>query len=348
MIRSSVAAAVACACALATGHATANGASIAAALKAPGDTPTPLPLTLDLTAKEPTRWTVVVHNAGPAAVKIPTDQRLVALELAPPAKGKARARTVVCELPADMQPDLDEVGTLSIEPGKTIAIDFDPRLLCFSKADAEALVAADSVVARYSLIGIAPPTPAKGKSASKTALLKSAAVTGIPADARPVLHPVSADSDGSAPPSDSKPDVAVTLAPRLDGAAAKTLNVTVTIENLSERSRTAFVRPNGIGFVIDGPTGAFTCPVKGVPPIAELQRTLAPRGKATVDVLLGATCATQSFDRPGIYVVRPVFASKKPDWDSGRAITGEHVGQPSLLRLRTGRKPLVTFPPRPE
>jgi hypothetical protein len=320
-----------------------------------GSSAAPLPVSVDLAAVEPTRWTVRLRNTSTARVTVPVDARLVALELTPPAhasRAKARGRRVTCELPRALRPGDDEVGSLALEPGKAVAIDFDPRLVCFSKNDAEALLAADRVSVRYSLPGLrvakTTPTVTSEPVAVPEAARPPVRVGPLPSQTESASGSANDTPSPSASPAPPSPDASVESPPRIDGLRAATTSVHIAITHTSGRTRTLFVRPGSVGFLVEGPSGAFTCPVKGMAPIAELETRLAPRATATIDVLLGPTCAGRSFDRPGLYVVRPVFSSPKPEWDQGRSLDGERVGPPSLIRLETGRAPLLSRPPRLE
>ncbi len=346
------------------GHVTADRAALAkSAVSSSAAAAAPLPLAIELVAKAPTLWTVRVKNTGDARLTVPADPRLIALELASaaPASGKPAkraAKAVVCALPPKLRPERDEAGTLALDPGATMALDFDPRLVCFSQRDAEALVAAERITARYSLPGFSAMPAVEGKRPLLVNTATSEPIE-VAAEARPpvrgIAEPAPPPTTGSQP-SDAEDEAevktgagaSVRAAARIDGVRAATISIRVDVTNVSGRTRTAFVRPGSIGFLVEGPSGAFTCPTKGTPPIRELQRTLTSRATASVDVLLGPTCAGRSFDRPGLYVVRPVFSSTKPAWDRDKSLSGEHVGPPSLIRLQTARRPLLTRPPRLE
>lgn len=345
------------------GHVTSDRAALARTLTlrlrlpsgaAPSSAPAPapaapLPLAVELVAKAATLWTVRVKNTGAARLTVPADPRLIALELtsASPASGKPAkraAKPVVCALPRELRPERDEAGTLALDPGATVALDFDPRLVCFSQREAEALVAAERITARYSLPGFSAMPAVDGATSEPIEVADEARPPVRPGIAEPAPPPTT----GSQPSDAEDEGASVRAAARIDGVRAASISIRVDVTNMSGRTRTAFVRPGSVGFLVEGPSGAFTCPTKGTPPIRELQRTLTSRATASVDVLLGPTCAGRSFDRPGLYVVRPLFSSRKPAWDRDQSLSGEHVGPPSLIRLQTARRPLLTRPPRLE
>jgi hypothetical protein len=313
----------------------------AAAKPPPKSAAANLPIALEIEPAEATRWTMRLRNTGTAAVQVPADARLLELQVFPSmenARGRRTAKAARCALPADLRPEADQVGTLSLDSGKAVALDFDPRLICFGVTEATALANAGAVTASISLIGVAPLSRGRAPTVTSDRI-------ELKPEARPQIRPNIGGTTNADP---GVEEVVVSMPARIDGTRASVTSMHVDVQSLAPTTRTAFIRPGNVGFLVEGPTGAFACPVKGTPPIRELETTLRSKGKGAIDVLLAATCAGRSFDRPGLYVVRPIFSTKKPPWDQGRSLAGEWVGAPSLVRLRAGSRPFLAAPPRLE
>lgn len=324
------------------------------------------PLTLTLTpGTGGAPWTLKVANAGSVPVRVTADPRLVTLDVTPPpgyspidprtkrvTKPPAR---VTCKLPADARPSNDEGPDLVIPGGRSWTATIDPLFYCFGAKERALLLKGATLMPR---LGWAPP-PAKRLTRGRGTM---------PAEAKPpfVAAPVGAaigkvhavkeivgpsvtlteDAMPAPLPPPDGPSNGLSLAvpEATDVARGVDVGTSVTLTNVGDKPATLLFRESTLGFKVSGPGGSVACGTTRdvASPIRELFTTLAPKGRATVNVLVDAMCPPDTFDEPGVYRVYPRVDTSSA---SGRTIglrTFEGViegPKPLLLRVRAPRHP---------
>jgi len=302
----------------------------------PAAPPAPPPVKLSLQIPSTVGlWTMHLTNEGDVPVIVVADARLLRLEVT--ARGAARART--CDLPADMRPQDDLQRALVLAPEHEYVETFDPRLYCLRGADLAALAPTSIVVARLGWPGAGSSPP-----------LEIAAVDGVKPDIAPrksiESEPVSIpdEIDESSEPahrSADDPKLLLSAARAVDAEAPNGLEIPVTLVNEGSRAVVVRFRPETIGFDVIGPGGAQRCAWPALPaaPLPSLFTTLAPQASTTLELELSAYCPTRTFDRNGLFLVRPRLDT--------RAASGARIGvrafdgvvetkAPTLVRLHRG------------
>lgn len=311
-------------------------------------------------------WTLRVENTGELPVRIAADPRLLVLEVTPPAgttpaptRGRAPVDpTVTCALPEDARPQSDEGQELVVPAKRSWSLSIDPLLYCFDAKARAALVPGATVRARFGWLPKAsrakakkgpeapsPPfvanpvgasvgkiAPAKVLEAAPFALTEEQRVTAAPP--LPAASKPSAETQG----------LSLSSSATLDAARGVELPVTVTLTNEGDRAAALSFRPEMIRFRVAGPAGTIACgnTVERASPIRELFTTIAPRGRASLTVLLAASCPADTFDKPGLYRATAILDTSLA---SGRSIgirsfDGVVTAQvPTLVRVRTEKRP---------
>lgn len=304
-------------------------------------------------------WRVRITNKEDFPVRIAADERLLVLELTPPATTEAPSAkpaakkpkgptTIECRLPADIRPSSDESSALVVPPSRSWSATFDPLFYCFGARERAALVPGTSVKARFGWA-----------TRAKTSAPPFAAAPVLPAGAAkaPVKELETADAlaltdalgtEGAAKPTDGA-EATLALPGSVDVARGTEISTTVTLRNGGDRAITTLFRPGMLQFSVVGPHGPTACgePRSVAAPIRELFATVPAKGSAQVAVLVTATCPAGTFDDAGIYRVTPRLdttnASGRPlgmnTWD------GVAVGKtPLLVRVRSSRSRELTRP----
>ncbi len=339
-----------------SGHFTASllvffaSTSAFAGPKSPAAPTNPPRIVLTLTAPSADAWKLRIENTGEVPLRLVADARLLSLEITPPS-GKA----VRCVLPNDARPAGDAAGGIVFFPKTAFVASIDPRFYCLHHR----LVVGSKVVAHFGWTAgrtvtapfvIAPIDTALSPVAEERRRLEGGASPGTGAESpvSPAKEIVGAvitlddDAIQKPPPAvvaGARLDIALT--PRLDAARPEELAATVSVTNTGARASTFLFRPQTLGFDVIGPTGLATrCGGPGESAgIREFFTTLAPKAKTSIVILPAALCPSRTFDRPGVYEVRPRLDTRSA---SGRSL-GLHtfddlvVGPPSLLRIRSLR-----------
>jgi hypothetical protein len=306
---------------------------------APAAAANPPRVALTMTAPSPNAWKLRVENTGEVPLRFVADARLLSLEIAPPS-----GKPVHCALPSDARPMTDAGGNAVVLMPKTaFTATIDPRFYCMHQP--EGLVAGSKVIPHFGFpsgrIVTAPfvvaPIPEGGTSP---------AVGGDPpvSAAKEIVGPaITLDESASPKPLPTLSQTAdarltIGLTPRLDAARPNELGATFSVTNTGARASTFLFRPQTLGFDVVGPTGIATrCGSAGESAgIREFFTTLAPKAKTSVAILPTELCPARTFDRAGLYEVRPRLDTRQA---SGRSV-GLHtfddlvVGPPSLVRIR--------------
>jgi hypothetical protein len=341
---------------LAVSGATGARADDASALSTP-------PLVLSLTpGTGGGPWRLRIENTGDVPVRIATDSRLLVLEVTAPAGSVAKP--VRCALPEDARPATDEGHDLVVPSKRSWSAIVDPLLYCFVARERATLVTGATVTAHF---GWPAPTP---KSAAKAAAARAPAkpvVLTSPFVAAPVgaavgkLAPakelvgtavtLTENVLAAAPSAAAAASLVVSMPESLDVARGNEIATTVTLSNEGDKAAVLLFRPEMFRFNVAGPAGSVACGMTRAvdAPIRELYSTIAPKGRASLGVLVTALCPSDTFDDPGIYRITAVLDTSAA---SGRAIglktwDGEvEARAPMLLRVRTPRRqPTATTRP---
>lgn len=309
----------------------------------PAPAQNPPRVALTLTAPSPNAWKLRVENTGEVPLRLVADARLLSLEITPPT-----GKPVLCALPADARPVSDVGGNaLVFLPKTAFTATIDPRFYCLHQP--EGLVAGAKVVAHFGFTTggrtitapfVVAPIPEGGTSpvvggdppVSPAKEIVGAAIT-LDESASPKTLPALSENP------DAKLDIG--LSPRLDAGRPSELTATVSVTNTGTRASTFLFRLQTLGFDVVGPTGIATrCGSSGESAgIREFFTTLAPKAKASISILPTAMCPDRTFDRAGVYEIRPRLDTRQA---SGKSV-GLHtfdelvIGPPSLVRIRQVR-----------
>lgn len=299
-------------------------------------------------------WRWRVTNDGAVPLRFVSDVRLLTLEIT----GGDGGAPTKCALPADARPATDVDRVLILPPGRSASEPFDPRLFCFGTREEKALAAGATVVAHLgwspSVAANAPPfilsppdldpksTGDAGEWPSPVKELVSAPLV------LPAASPASAR-----PPNPDGAHLAVRMSGNVDGGTLFDQTVVVTVKNEGIRPERVFAQPSTIAFELSGPAGQRHCSL-GVAPIAvtDIVSTLGAGGATSVSVALDRICGPGVFDRAGVYRVAPALDTRRVAPPRGVALaTGLWVGEPVLVRIRSGKVPApapqLDPPPKP-
>ena len=344
----------------------------AAAGSAVADAPAPA-VNLTVAQESDTRWRLRIENAGSVPVRIMADARLLSLEVtAPGAKHAVR-----CALPADMQPGRPDDRALVVPPQRAYVESFDPRTYCFGAKEEAAIVPGATVIAH---LGWAPPAR-KRKATGPFVVEPLDGVTPIVAPAKEIVSPAwsiaalaaapgatptssneampptplpnaPAGSPGAPPSPPDDEGLVVVTTERTDAARKNEVGLTVTVKNTGKHPATLLLRPETLSFEIEAPDGTTercggTRSVDS--PIRELYDTIAPKGQASVALLLSDVCPGRAFDQPGFYTVRAQLDTRRASGQPIGLRTFDGVvtaAKPTRVRVRLARRP--SHAPRPQ
>ncbi len=329
----------------------------AAKPRAPAPPPPPPPqVALTLTANAPDRdWTVKLTNTGADPIRIVADSRLLSFEVT------NAARVQTCRLPADMVPTSDTVRTLVIPPQRSWSAKIDPIFYCYASAQAASLQVGASVVASFGFLApryappfaIAPVTapgvdagvfPARSVNSQSVMLAAATAAAVASATSARFGTPVGTAAGVMIQnPNEYPAHLKTSLPERLDVSRAFEQSVNVSIVNEGDRPVRTLMTPPVIGFFVELPSGqrARCGADSAVGAIAELVSTLAPHGRTSSSIDLGALCGGY-LRSMGLYRVRPRLDTRHATPPPGPAAfwQGESIGAPMLVRIREGEDPL--------
>lgn len=322
----------------------------------------PLTLTVDA-ATDAGPWRLRIENTGDLPVRVAADPRLLILDVVPPPgtlpapkKGQKAPGPVQCKLPDDARPAADEGAELVIPGKRSWSAKFDPFFYCFGGRERASLVKDAVVTAHFGWIPKAtkskkpsaptPPFAAAPVGAATRELAPAKVLDASPTTLTSTPQLLPKTEADKKPPEDAPPTkpLALTMPATLDVARGTDLPTTVTVQNQADRKATVLFRSSTLGFNVNGPAGAVRCgETREIDsPIRELFTTLAPKGKASVALLLGAVCPTETFDAPGIYRVTPRLDTTGTSGRSLGMTTWDDVAEgttPMLVRVRAPRRP---------
>jgi hypothetical protein len=318
-------------------------------------------VTLTLDAKSPDHgWTVKLVNGGADPIRIVADPRLLSFDVSNAGHDQH------CALPTDMTPTTDTERTLVVPPNRSWSAEIDPAMYCFTSAQTAALAPGATVTTNFGfavqsgayrppyavtpvVAAASPPETGKDAGAQPARLISAAVVTLA---AAPELDagatPLSLDASITTNPANAYPvKLKLSLPERLDASRAFEQSVTVSITNEGDRPVHTLITPPTIGFAVELPSGRLVrCGADtAVSAFPELVSTLAPRARTTQSIDIGAVCGVY-MRRAGLYRVRPRLDTHlvAPPPGTTAFWSGESLGTPMLMRIRTGEDPMP--PPR--
>jgi hypothetical protein len=323
-----------------------SGAALAARPAKPPPPPPANPpqvtFTLDAASAD-AGWQLHVENTGTLPLRFVADTRLLTLEIS----GADGGAAIKCSLPADARPATDTERVLVLPPGRSWSERFDPRLFCFGTRDEKALAPGAMVTAHLgwspaSATTVPPfvlsPPDLDPKSTGDAGAWPTPVKEIVSA---PLSLPAAAPKAGAESSAVEGPRLSVRMTANIDGGTLFDQTVTVTVRNDGIRSESVFVQPVTVGFDLSGPAGTRRCSL-GVSPVAvrDLVTTLGAGGSTSVSVALDRICGPGSFDRAGVYRVAPVLDTRRVAPPMGlKLATGQWTGEPSLVRVRSGKIP---------
>ena len=290
---------------------------------------------------------------------------------------------VRCVLPDDARPATDEGRDLVVPSKRSWSTNVDALFYCFGARERALLVngatvtahfgwpaplarpgsAAAAARARTKPVVLAPPfvaapvgaavgkvAPAKELVAAPFTLTESLAPATAPATA--ASTPASTPGATPLPPlPPGSASLVVSMPDSLDVARGNEISSTVTVVNEGDKAAVLLFRAEMFRFSVAGPAGSVACGTTRAvdAPIRELYSTIAPKGRASLGVLVNALCPSDTFDEPGVYRLTPTLDTSEA---SGRTISlktwdgATKARAPMLLRVRSSRRP-PAFTTRP-
>ena len=294
----------------------------------------------------------------------------------PTVKAKRTAKVqepqpVRCVLPEDARPSTDEGRDLVIPSKRSWSTNVDPLFYCFGARERAMLVSGATVTAHFGWpapvvkanartkpVVVAPPfvaapvgaatgkiAPAKALAAGPVTLTESVAPSSPAARAPYATATATAPGATALPPlPPGTASLVVSMPDALDVARGNEISSTVTVVNEGDKAAVFLLRAEMFRFTVAGPAGSVACGTTRAvdAPIRELYSTIAPKGRASIGVLVNALCPSDTFDEPGIYRVTATLDTSAA---SGRSIglktwDGEAKARSAmLLRVRSSRRP---------
>ena len=296
-----------------------------------------------------------------------------------------KPREVRCRLPDDLRPNrADASRVILVERGARYETTFDPFLYCFGAAQSKVLGPGAVVTAklgftqrrplkkteapsgpfvvepaaetdRFSAIGELTAIPVTLSEAARSPLLISPSLASPSEDAAST-HKRDTDAgtaddvgDNSSADEDKGP-LSVSAPAFVEASGPRDVAFHVSVKNRSKRPLMVHLRRDDLGFDIDGPGARVHCgsSVTSRASARDFFTTLRPGETRALDVWLGEVCPDASFDRPGLYAIRPsVLLADAGEAYGLHAFTGfAAAATPSLLRVHTGPRPFFTTPPK--
>ena len=307
-------------------------------------------------------WRLRVENTGDVPVRIAADPRLLVLDVTPPVgfvdptvKAKRTAKVqepqpVRCVLPDDARPSTDEGRDLVVPSKRSWSTNVDPLFYCFGARERAMLVSGATVTAHFGWpaplvkanartkpVVVAPPFVAAPVGAATGKIAPAKALAAGPVTLTESVAP-------SSPAARAPASLVVSMPDALDVARGNEISSTVTVVNEGDKAAVFLLRAEMFRFTVAGPAGSVACGTTRAvdAPIRELYSTVAPKGRASIGVLVNALCPSDTFDEPGIYRVTATLDTSAA---SGRSIglktwDGEAKARSAmLLRVRSSRRP---------
>src|SRR5262249_43733192 len=198
----------------------------------------------------------------------------------------------------------------------------------------------------------ASPASGPGGAAKPTAPSSSAAGKGTGKEQAAKPPPPPPTEQGALAMSDANaPRLEVTQPAYLEVADPNAATLTVTATNVGHRSMMVAVRPRMVSFLVDGPRKATECvaapPTHAIP--RDNYRSLGPKEKITMPIILHEICPPEAFDRPGLYrVLVTLDAGESGEEAKVHAYTAYVPARaPTLIRLHDAPEAFYPASPKP-
>ncbi len=302
------------------------------------------------------RWRFVLSNRGSVPLPVVADRRLVWLEILPPppAPGArpARRRPRVARCVHDARPATNErAPEVVLNPGQRHAETFDLRDQCNLRIP-NCLVPGAQLVVHYGYPQArrARPRPSRSLVRDEGPTVVNDLTTTVQVPALPASL-VPAESHGVHGPEAAVGAPSLEVSVRTGRAATGAgLGVSVSVRNPSVHPVWALWRPTVFGFEVVGPTGRrVLCEEITRQPGAHLEHFVrfGGRSRRGMSLMLAQYCPLETFDVPGIYLVRGRYTSRADGegYGFGRVFVGEVGSAQSVARISRGRGPYVPLDP---
>jgi hypothetical protein len=142
----------------------------------------------------------------------------------------------------------------------------------------------------------------------------------------------------------------VSATPRIDTMSGTGLALNITVSNIGQSTRTAWLRPGAVLLQITRPKGTqVKCSPQRtqINPPREMFSTLAPKGSTSIYISADELCPDGTFDEPGLYRIEAQVDSRP----GGGRVKGLDTYDalftaqaPTLLRRRSVGPPLFLRP----
>lgn len=296
-------------------------------------------------------WTMTVTNHGPMPVRVLADARKLSLLVRAPHDRNYS----VCELPSDMRGP-DDQRRLVLRPGQSYQEELDPRLFCWGKLDK--LKQGSSVTG---FLGWAPDARRSRLGKPQVAPFAVSAVTAPPevASVKRLSSQTVWLTKADEPAAATKPAAKHVGEPRLElqtpryvsASSPRSALLDVEVKNTGDAAALVHIRPDNLVLQVARPDGtSMVCEwgTKYRASARDLFRTIRPGRSHAMSVLVAEACPKQTFDRPGVYEIRPVLRVQENGAQFGlEALTGEFAAERrTLLRLLDAPLPYHDSPPR--
>jgi hypothetical protein len=271
---------------------------------------------------------VTVKNETATTASVLADGRFLRVDI----EGE-KGKRASCTYPSDGV----RGARVDLAAGSELSFDVPPEDLCFGSAEYGAWLRGGAMTVRYGSTGdnaamMIPNTDAKGKPRAYTTAQSAKVPLASSASVLPQLPPTQ--------------EFAVTATPRIDTMSGTGLGLNITVANIGQSTRTAWLRPGAVVLQVTGPKGEQTrcAPARTqVNPPREMYATLGPKGATTIYVSADELCPDGTFDAPGLYRVEAQVDSRPGGGRIKGLVTYDalFVAQaPTLLRRRSTGKPL--------
>ena len=276
---------------------------------------------------------VTVKNEAPGTASMLADGRFLRADI----EG-AKGNRAVCTYPADGV----KGARRDIPGGGELTFDVPPETLCFGMAEYNAWLQGGTLSVRY------------GAAGDNVAMLLPLA----DAKAKPKVYATAQSAKVPLPPSasvlpqlPSTQEFSVSATPRVDTMSGTGLALNITVSNIGQSTRTAWLRPGAVLLQVTGPKGLQVrcAPQRAlVNPPREMFSTLGPKGSTTIYISADELCPDGTFDEPGLYRIeaqvdsRPGGGRVKGLETYDAVFTAQAL---TLLRRRSPSTPLFLRPP---
>lgn len=275
---------------------------------------------------------VTVKNESSGSASMLADGRFLRADIEG-AKGKRAA----CTYPADGV----RGARRDIQSGGELTFDVPPESLCFGMGEYNAWLQGGTLSVRFGGTGDNPAMQIPSTDAkAKPKVYATAQSPKVPLPS----------SASVLPQLPSTQEFSVSATPRVDTVTGAGLALNITVSNIGQSTRTAWLRPGAVLLQVTGPKGPqVRCAPQRtlVNPPREMFSTLGPKGSTTIYISADELCPDGTFDEPGLYRIETQVDTRP----GGGRVKGLETYDavftaqaPTLLRRRSISTPLFLRP----